>query len=294
MRCAAVSASVIDGAWAPAVHRLHRPLVVASGVRPRVALITVNFSTTRHLELMLATLAEQSGLDCLDRIVIVDNGSRDGGLGFLRSLAAQASRVELVERRRFPTHAHGMRAGIAALDRLERRVEPDRRADYVLFCDSDVIWRDPEALSELVGRADNADAALAGEVRTGVNPRPDIQASFFLVRRAVLEDRSTPPPVVGGSPAYRLQRSIWDRGLGVVDFPSNQGGYILHRGRSGVAAAGQHHRLHAYARVENREPHFMGVPDGAAIWSAAEAEHAGLLGADGEPRLIGKLARAFS
>src|SRR5262249_37178882 len=54
---------------------------------PRFALLTVNFSTTRYLKLMLLTLTDQDALSRVQRIIVVDNRSRDGGLPFLRALA---------------------------------------------------------------------------------------------------------------------------------------------------------------------------------------------------------------
>lgn len=278
-------AAAVDGVWAPTAKKVrcvprhpHDP-----DADPRVALITVNFSTTQYLKLMLATFAEQSALDLVSQVVVVDNGSRDGGPEFLRTLAAQVERIAFVERRRFPSHAHGMRAGARAVG---------GEATHLLFCDTDVIWRNPDALVDLMAVTVANDAALAGEIRLHANPKPDIQASLFLVRRDVFDDKRTPPPIDHGSPAYRMQRSIFDRDLPVLNFPTNQGGYALHRGRAGVAAAATHPR-HNYAHVTNIDPHFMGVPNGAEIWAAAESRHADLLVPDGEAELIEVLRRAF-
>ncbi len=288
-------ASMVDGVWALTVKRLQHLPPAASVVEddPRVALIAVNFSTTRYLKLLLATLAEQSALGLLTRIVIVDNCSRDGGVGFLRELAARVDRIDLVERRHFLSHAHGMRAGVAALRRADRDLLPGERANHLLFSDTDVIWRNPDALLHFAAAAFAYDAALAGEMRH-VNVQPDIQASFFLTRLDVYDDRRTAPLINDGAPAYRLQRSIFDRGLPVVDFPSNHGGYTLHRGRSGVAAAAKHYPGHPYARFQNTGAHFMGVPDGAAIWAAVEGAHAEMLTAEAEPRLLDHLADRFA
>ncbi len=288
-------ASMVDCAWALTAKRLQHAPSTAPALEdaPRVALVTVNFSTTRYLKLMLATLAEQSALGLLTRIVIVDNGSRDGGVGFLRELAARVDRVDLVERRRFLSHAHGMRAGVAALRRVDSHLLAGERANHLLFSDTDVIWRNRDALLQLVAAAFAYDAALAGEMRH-VNRQPDIQASLFLTRLDVYDDRRTFPLINDGAPAYRLQRSIFDRGLPVVDFPTNHGGHTLHRGRSGVVAAAKHYPGHPYACVQNNRAHFMGVPDGAAIWAAVEGAHADLLTAEAEPLLLAQLAERFS
>lgn len=80
-------------------------------------------------------------------------------------------------------------------------------------------------------------AALAGELRKHLYPYPEAQASFVAVRRDCYSRKDIVPWVNHGSPAYWMQRSIWRAELPVVNFPSNHGKYILHRGRSGVAAA---------------------------------------------------------
>ena len=273
----------------PAVRRAertqHRP-----DAEPRLALITVNFSTTTYLKLMLATLAEQRALALVQQLIVVDNASRDGGRPFLRALADRAARVDLVERRRFLSHAHGMRAGVAALRRREHALPDAERTTHLLFVDTDVIWRSADALLDLTSAAVATDAALAGEIRLhGPNPHPDIQASLFLVRRDVFDDPATPPLLNCGSPAYRLQRAVIDRGDTVVDVPTNRNGLTLHRGRAGVTAAAAHPR-HPYAHATTRDPSFMGVRGGAAIWAEAEATSAPWLGADGEPALLDLLA----
>lgn len=259
---------------------------------PRLALLTVNFSTTRYLKLMLLTLSTQERLDLVHRIVVVDNGSRDGASDLLARLEAQVPRLEVVRRRHRLSHGVGMRAAVRALDRADRNEA--RPATHLLFCDTDVVFRSPDALVTVAQAASASGAALVGEVRAGVNAQPDIQASFFLVRRDVLGHRDIAPLVHDGAPAYRMQRSIWDAGLPVVDLPTNHGGLILHRGRAGVEAAGRLHPRHGYAHVSTTTPHFMGVPDGARIWGAIEAEHSGLLDAAPEPELVDVLAERLA
>ena len=284
--------AAVDRVWAPTAKRVsraerahHRP-----DDEPRLALITVNFSTTTYLKLMLATLAEQRALALVRQVIVVDNASRDGGPPFLRVLADRAARVDLTERRRFLSHAHGMRAGVAALRRREHDLPHAARATHLLFVDTDVIWRSPDALLDLTSAAVATDAALAGEIRLhGPNPHPDIQASLFLVRRDVYDDPAIPPLLNCGSPAYRLQRAIIDRGDTVVDVPTNRDGRTLHRGRAGVTAAAAYPR-HPYAHAIARNPHFMGVPGGDAIWAEAEAADAALLDEQGEPALLDLLA----
>ena len=272
----------LDQAWALTAARVRRRGDIAAfDGEPRLAIVTVNASTTRYTKLMLLTLSEQQGLELLSEIVLVDNGSRDGGVPFLRALTQRVDRVRLVELHSFKNHARGMRAGV-------RHLTTD--ANVVLFCDPDVVWRNPETLLDLAAVTVAHDGAVVGEPR-GANPtNPDIQASFLAVRRDVLARRDVRPPVNHGWPLLWLQADVVKAGLTVVQFPSNHGGYILHRGRTAVAATREYRQRSSYASATSRSPHYMGVLDGAAIWTDIEQRHAALLEASAEPRLLDLLA----
>jgi hypothetical protein len=183
-----------------------------------------------------------------------------------------------------------MRVALRGLKAVEATLEPTQRANVVLFCDSDVIFRSSRTLVDLAKTFTDGGAAFAGELRHHLFPYPEAQASFLAVRRDWLERRDTAPPVNHGSPLYWMQRSIWRHGGVGIDFPSNHGGYILHRGRSGVAAANRYHRGHPWARAENRDPHFMGVPGGALIWESVETRRRELLLEGHQRELIAVLA----
>jgi len=276
----------VDQAWSLTAHRLRSgPAVAPIDREPRFGIVTVNASTTRYLKLMLLTLAGQQGLELLTQVVVVDNGSRDGGRPFLRELARTVPCVALVEHRFFLNHARGMRAGERALDPA---------ANLVLFCDPDVVWRNPETLLDLAGVMLAHDAAVAGEARRaysdGPGASPDIQASFLTVRRDVLHRRDVRPPVNHGSPTLWMQGDAVRSGLPVAQFPSNHGGYVLHRGRTAVAATREFTPRRSYATASYRHAHYMGVPGGSAIWDEIEARHAHLLEPDAEPWLLEELA----
>jgi hypothetical protein len=277
-----------DRAWALARQRLDPPRGVPAGDETRLALISVNFSTTRYLKLMLLTLCEQDRLGIVQRIVLVDNASRDGGPPFLRRLQARVARLHLVENRHLLNHARGMRAGVRALDRID--AGDATAADLLLFCDPDVVFRDPSTLVAVATAAHAQGAALVGELRPRRGAVPSVQASFFAVAREVHARRDIRPLVHDGSPAYWQQQSIWGAGLPVVGLPSNHGGLILHRGRTGVAAAGTYRPQHPYASVSRRAPHYMGVPGGAEIWAGIEEANAPLLAPESEDSLLEHLA----
>ena len=284
----------VDQAWTLVAKRVFwRRRVESFDGDPRFALLTVNFSTTHYLKLLLLTLGEQRGLGLVHRIVIADNDSRDGGPAFLRALSARVPRVELVEHRRFLNHARGMRGALRGLDRVEAREPEAERTNLLLFCDTDVVFRNPEALVDLAAATVANDAALVGELRRCFK-YPDVHASFLVVRRESYERPDVAPWMNYPSPAYPMQRGIWRAGLTVVDFPTNQGGYVLHRGRSGIVAAQNYAPRHAYATVEDWRPNFMNVPGGAQIWSAIEDRYAHLLERGSEPQLLDVLADKFS
>ena len=261
--------------------------------RPRFALITVNFSTTRLLKLMLLTLGEQKRLDLVHRVVIVDNDNRDGGAPFLRQLEQLVPRLHLVEQLRFPTHARGLRLGVRCLDTIERALPTDSQSNVLLPCDTDIIFRDPGTLDELRKVFEDKGTSFAGELRRGLYPYPEAQASFFAVRRDIYARPDVVPFVHHGAPAYFMQRSLHRAGLYLEDFPSNFGGYILHRGRSGVAATRTYRTHDPHATAKLNEPHFMGVPGGRAIWTLVEKRYAALLAPSGESALLEKLGESL-
>lgn len=281
----------VDRQWATVAKRTRPTRVVPFDGTPRFALICVNFSTTHYLKLMLLTLSEQDDLTPLHDVIVVDNGSRDGGQEFLRLLDASIPHVHVVFRRHRLHHAVGMRSGVRRLDRLNEH--SSLPANVLLFCDADVIFRDRLALRALSDSMASG-AALAGEWRRNARRTgPNIQASFFAVRRDVYARRDVAPLMHDGAPAARQQASLQEAGLVAVDFPSNHGGFILHRGRTGVEAASVHRPSHAYASVLRNTPHFMHVAGGAGIWNAMEEQHAARLEMGQESALLELLAKRF-
>lgn len=262
--------------------------------QPRFALLTVNYSTTRYLKLMLRTFAEQQNLDLIQTVVICDNHSRDGGISFLRELAHRARRIELVERRRWTNHAKGMRAAIHALDRRDQKINSEPPANILLACDPDVVYLRDDTLTDLAQVFADGTVAFAGQLRRHLYPLPEVQASFLAVRRDWAARKDVSPWVNHGSPAWWMQRDIWKQGGQGFDFPSNRNGYVLHRGRTAVAAARDFDPLSSYATTTNRIPHFMGVPNGPAIWRAKEEEYSEWLNEESEAELIRHLSSHFA
>lgn len=284
----------LDQGFALLSHRLRPALRVTWHGKVRFALLTVNYDTTRYLKLMLLTLGELDHLDLLDRLVIVDQNSRDGGQSFLAGLAQRCSRCSVVHRRWWLHHAPGMRAAIGSLDDEDRSREKDQMPTVLLHVDPDVIFRDKGTLQALAACFDEPDVAFAGELRTHLFPLPEAQASFLAVRRDWAARPDISPWVHHGSPAWWQQRDCWDTGARGADFPSNRAGYALHRGRTAVASAGLHRPWSAYASVREADAHFMGVAGGRRAWFDTEQRWAEWLAPERENALIERLAERFS
>ncbi len=261
---------------------------------PRFSLVTVNFSTTYYFKLMLLTLVEQQDLELLTDIVVVDNDNRDGGREFLRTLERRLAKLHLVENRFFPSHARGMRIAIDWLAKDDAHRSAEQRSNVFLFCDTDVVFRREDTLRALASRFTESKIGFAGEMREGLYPLPEAQASFIAVRRDIYHRPDVVPMLHHGAPAYPLQCSLRRANIDLADFPSNFGGYILHRGRSGVAATRTYRRHDAHATAVTYRPHFMGVPGGRQVWESIEKKHQALLDPRAEPELVEYLAAALS
>jgi glycosyltransferase involved in cell wall biosynthesis len=250
----------------------------------RFALITVNFSTTYYLKLMLLTLCEQKDSDKVSKIIIVDNNSRDGGVDFIKKLSHAVDRIHLVQNKLICTHARGVRIGIDFLNKVEK--DDQTKSNVLMVCDTDIIFLNPKTLTVLSTIFDANKTAFAGELRYSIKMGPQAQASFLCIRRDCYARADVRPFVNHGSPAFWMQRSLLKAGLFLHDFRSNFGGYILHRGRTGVKAANQHNKMSTFATTPNNEPHYTGVENGKQIWQKTEDRFAHLLKKGSEDLLL--------
>jgi hypothetical protein len=187
-----------------------------------------------------------------------------------------------------------MRRAITALREAENEVPEQLRANVLWHVDPDVLLLRRDTLVNLAEIFRDINTAFAGELRRGVHPLPEAQASFLAVRRDWSQRRGVSPWVHGGSPAWPLQRDIWRLGGQGHNFDTYRLGYALHRGRSAVAASRQYHPGSAYASVRNHLPHFMGVPEGQSVWKAIESSYDDWLHTKHEATLVRHLATRFS
>ena len=259
---------------------------------PRFALITVNYSTTRYLKLMLLTLAEQSSLKLLKRIILVDNDLRDGGSSFLRELAERINIISVVHNRWFLNHARGMRSGLRLLDLVEAEAAATESANIVLSVYADVVFRRRDTLSELAKVFIEEGAALAGESRKHLYPYPEAQASFVAVRRHCYSRKHR---TMGQPRRSRLLDAAEHLARRTAGSEFSQQSWRVH---PSPRARGCHRApffpYSYYATIHNNDAHYMGVPEGARIWEAIETRWEDLLLPEAQERLMAYLAKQFS
>lgn len=151
-----------------------------------------------------------------------------------------------------PDARTGMRLGAALLDDLESKYPPHQRANLLLFCDTDIIFRNQDALSD--SPRPSSTRMWPSQESSGALGTPIRRPRRHFSRYA--ETATRYPFVHHGAPAYFLQRSIWRAGLHLEHFASNHGGYILHRGRSAVAATHDYRPGGAHATAALHTPHY--------------------------------------
>lgn len=278
--------------------RLYRPWTTATGVAPwdgapRIAVLTVNFHTTRWLKAMLLSLGEQDDAHALTDLVIVDNGSRDGGMPFLRALEQAHGKIHVLENARRQHHAGGMRAGLTLLETLDASRNPEERANICLFCDPDLLLLAKDVIERVAECFGDPAHSHAGELRTHLKPIPEAQASFLAVRRDWMARPGVNPWVNHGSPAWWMQRDITRLGGKAVNLPVYSSGAVLHRGRGAVAATRRYDPRHPYATARRHAPHFMGQAEGQATWDQWTNDRADLLAPGTEHELVELVASAL-
>lgn len=232
-----------------------------------VGVVTVNFNTSALVRGLLFSLFRVLPAGAVRRVVVVDNGSRDDSLHFLRPLA-EAGLVELLENRRRPYHGPGLNRGISRLAGSEK--PPGVR--YVWVLDSDVSVLRADALAAALEVMRSEGPAVLGQLQYDA---PQLPSGYAHVSANLLDPvqvwrRGVPPFLEHGAPAVPMQRVLRRRGAAVRDFPFYRDGYLLHLGEGTLASLVTEgltgNRYYGWASAHHGH-HFHGNPEGPGLFA---------------------------
>lgn len=159
---------------------------------PLVHVLIINWNGMEHLDECFRSLLSSPYGNV--RFVLIDNGSDDGSVEFVRDTFGKDSRVETVVSEENLGWSRGNNLG------LERAIEAG--AEYALLLNNDT-WTDAQAIGALVERCES---------------RPEIGA---LAPKMVLFD--TPCVLNSVGLEMSIVGACWDRGLGRLDGPEWRG-----------------------------------------------------------------------
>ena len=232
-----------------------------------VVVASVNYNTKNLIALLLWSLHRFLG-DELRSIVVVDNGSSDGSVELLRA-AADAGLCELIINQENRHHGPALSQAISYLA-CSQQSSTDTRP-WLWLLDSDCVIAREDAATNAVVAAVKANAALVGEAYW--NRWNEIYQfsgfSLLLDPAAVWREEIGAIPD-GGDPIGEFEKSCHEQGISPLSFPFTKDGYLIHRGRSTLAAV--HRRgeatnpLYEWAQTHH-EPHFQEVPIAQARYS---------------------------
>lgn len=252
-----------------------------------VTVITVSYNTRELTALLLWSLRRILAWEPLE-VVVVDNGSRDGSAELLTRVSA-AGGCRLIANAGNAMHGPALNQAMSFL-----AASGPGLPRWVWVLDSDVVVSRPGALSQAVERAEEAGAAIAGESWRDPGRETDrFLAYSLLIDPARIWRESIEPFADGGDPAFDLLRSAQAEGETLTEFPFARDGYVIHRGRSSLAAVWKSnesaHPSYDWAR-DHHEPHF-------GLVAGAVARHDELLAAfrtEAGPLSDPKAAKALS
>lgn len=167
----------------------------ASADTARVAVIIPVFNSMPYLREMLDSLQAQDLDPKLFEVIVVDDGSTDGGGKLLDAYAARLPNMRLIRQQNSGWPGKPRNVGIEA-----------SRADYVFFCDSDDLLG-PEALRRMVEFADAHEVDVLAPKLVGIGGRR-VGASLFASTHV-----DAPLRTITGtlSPQKMIRRELLDR-----------------------------------------------------------------------------------
>ncbi len=261
--------------WTDTRERLSRtqwPTTASTSASPdaRVAMVTVNYNTLELIAHLLFSVMRVLPKNAISEIVVVDNGSTDGSLEFLRSLHAFGL-IHLIENSRYPYHGPGLNRGISYL--AQRGRQPATRARLIWVLDSDAIVMAPNSLDRFIQSMAGPDVAMAGQLQPYDQPRPRLSAyahpAALMIDPAVVWRHRVPAFLEDGAPGVIMQHSLRRRGAKITDVRAFDEGLILHLGSGTLRVlAAEERRDNRYFNwaTMHQYHHFHGQENGLAFY----------------------------
>jgi glycosyltransferase involved in cell wall biosynthesis len=237
-----------------------------------VIVAIANYNTKPHIARLLWSLHRFLG-DELQSVVVVDNGSSDGSVALLQAAAA-AGLCELIANPQNRHHGPALSQAISHLAQAHQSW-PGRRP-WIWLLDSDCIIARADVATQAIAAAGAANAALVGEAFWNRWNEQDQFAGFSLL----LDPAHLWQPEIGlipdgGDPIGDFEMASRAQGVKSLSFPFTQDGYLIHLGRSTLAAVRAHaettNPLYEWAQTHH-DPHFQEVPTAQARYAALVSE----------------------